>query len=65
MSTNMNTSRVLERRSFDRGAKPGEDAVKAGALVKGDRGSAAESDEVASAVLTLDDFGGRSDALGG
>jgi hypothetical protein len=65
MSSYMNTIRILELRSLSRGVKPGNDAMKAGAGTKGVVVKPMENDDEASAVLTLDDFGGRSDALGG
>lgn len=65
MSFSMNTSRMLEPRSLGRAIKPADDAVKADVSTKRVAMNPMENDDVPSAVLTLDDFGGRSDALGG
>jgi hypothetical protein len=65
MSYYMNMVRALERRSLGRTGKPADDAAKAGAGTKGVAARSSDDDETPSAVLTLDDFGGRSDALGG
>jgi hypothetical protein len=60
-----NTNRVQERRSLVSASKAAGDAIKTDGNTKGVAVHAGEDSDNAVAVLTLDDFGGRSDALGG
>jgi hypothetical protein len=60
-----NTNRMLGRRSLVSASKVAGDAVKAEGGTKGVAASAVDDSDASIAVLTLDDFGGRSDALGG
>jgi hypothetical protein len=60
-----NTNRVPERRSFVSASKTAGDAVKRDGNTKRVTLDAEEDPDASVAVLTLDDFGGRSDALGG
>ncbi len=65
MSSNMHGSRLLELRSLGRAIKPAGGEVNAEVNPK-ERAVRSESQDThSSAGLTLDDFGGRSDALGG
>jgi hypothetical protein len=65
MTSHLNTIRVLEWTSLDRALKPSDATVKAARSTKGVAEHATENDDASSTALTLDDFGGRSDALGG
>jgi len=65
MSSHMNIIRALERRSLGRSGRPADEGVKVGTGTKAAAARPGDDDETPSAVLTLDDFGGRSDALGG
>jgi hypothetical protein len=60
-----NTNRVSERRSLVSASKTAGDALKVDGNTKRVPLSAGEDNDASVAVLTLDDFGGRSDALGG
>jgi hypothetical protein len=65
MSFYMNTSGMLKPISLDRVLKPADHAIKADGRTKPVVVNSTTNDEASFAVLTLDDFGGRSDALGG
>ena len=60
-----NTNRVWERRSLTSASRTAGDAVKPESNPKRVAAHASEDSDTAVAILTLDDFGGRSDALGG
>jgi hypothetical protein len=65
MSSYANANRVWERRSFVSASKAAGDAVKAEDSRQGVAGNLKEEATLPPCMLTLDDFGGRSDALGG
>jgi hypothetical protein len=65
MTSYLNTSRVLERRNLGRALKPADDRVNVNTGTKGVAADSRDHDDASNADLTLDDFGGRSDALGG
>ncbi len=65
MPSHLNTIRVLEWTSLDRALKPSDATIKPTRGTRGVAEHATENDDASSTVLTLDDFGGRSDALGG
>jgi hypothetical protein len=65
MFSSMHMSRVLESTSLGQAIDPADDAVRAGGDVDGVVARSPEKDDESAAALTLDDFGGRSDALGG
>jgi hypothetical protein len=65
MSSDTNTSRVLERSSLNRAGSPAHQVIKADGSMKPDATTVLASDSPSFALLTIDDLGGRSDALGG
>ena len=65
MSSDLNSSRLFQFTSPTRNLKRGGDTVKPTGSTQAVAGNRTESEEVRANVLTLDDFGGRSDALGG
>jgi hypothetical protein len=65
MSSDLNSSRVFEFTSPTRNLKRGGDTVKPTGSTQAVAVNRTEREEARSGVLTLDDFGGRSDALGG
>ena len=65
MSSYMHGSRLLERKIFGRPMKTANDEVKADDPMTVSAVGTSENRRARSAELTLDDFGGRSDALGG
>jgi hypothetical protein len=65
MPSYVNPSRVFEYASPDRVVKRGGDTVKPTGSTQAIAVNRTENEEARSTVLTLDDFGGRSDALGG
>jgi hypothetical protein len=66
MSTYLNLNRVFEYTSPVRATnRGGELVVKTTRSTEAVAGNRTEHEEALSTVLTLDDFGGRSDALGG
>jgi hypothetical protein len=65
MSSYMHGSRVLELRSLDRVVKPADNEVKVEGNTKEGAVNPSGLGTDSSLELTLDDFGGRSDALGG
>jgi hypothetical protein len=65
MSSYPHANRVLDRRSLVFPSKTAGDSVNAERSTKPVAAKVAEESDGGVAVLTLDDFGGRSDALGG
>src|SRR5262249_39172925 len=65
MSFYANTNRVLERRSLGSASKVAGDPAKTDDNTRRVAVNFGEESDTSIAVLTLDDFGGRSDALGG
>ena len=65
MSSYANANRVLERRSVVFARNAAGDSAKAEGGTRRVAVNVAEESDGSLAVLTLDDFGGRSDALGG
>jgi hypothetical protein len=65
MSSYLNLSRVFEYKSPVRVARRGGEPVKAIGSTEAVTANRTEQEEASATVLTLDDFGGRSDALGG
>jgi hypothetical protein len=65
MSSYAYRNRVSGRRSRVSASKTAGDAAKSDGGTKGVAVNVVEESDASFAVLTLDDFGGRSDALGG
>jgi hypothetical protein len=65
MSSYANANRVFERRSLVSASKTAGDAANADGRTKRIAANVVEESDGSVGVLTLDDFGGRSDALGG
>jgi hypothetical protein len=65
MSSWMHGTRVLDLRSDGRAIKSADEVVKPEGNATDGAVSATGTGTASAAALTLDDFGGRSDALGG
>jgi hypothetical protein len=65
MPIRVHTSRALELKSLSRTIKPVDDDAKGSGITERVAVGSTGNDEVSFVELTLDDFGGRSDALGG
>ncbi len=65
MPIRVHTSRALELKSLVRMIKPADDDAKGTGITERVAVNATGNHEPSYVELTLDDFGGRSDALGG
>ena len=65
MPSNMHRRRVLESNGFNQAIKPSHDKDKFEKNMNNVTTNSSDNNSAISDELTLDDFGGRSDALGG